>query len=236
MLPDSERFKLLDGPYRMPKCKVGGWLNCRLRGRVKVVGISDGLIQWPVVVHRLGGGRGLALMGDLVKAAGRESGQAVAHWWGVSAQTVSLWRKTLGIDQNNRGTLRLRSKWWKEGGTGYAAKPGREATFHSAERAAKISAAKRGVPRPSHEAKRLRTAFKGRTHTEEARQKMSEAARSRGAYPPAAGRPFTPEEDALLGTMTDKEVAQVTGRHVMSIAQRRIRLGIESFRKRTRGW
>jgi hypothetical protein len=39
MLP-AIRFQLLFGPYKMPRCKVGGWLNC-----------------WPMTSHTLDGGR-----------------------------------------------------------------------------------------------------------------------------------------------------------------------------------
>jgi hypothetical protein len=40
MLP-AIRFKLLFGPYKMPRCKIGGTLKCRRRGKVRVVAISD---------------------------------------------------------------------------------------------------------------------------------------------------------------------------------------------------
>ena len=39
---NADRFKLLFGPYRSPRCRVGRtWLRCAIRGNVKVVGISD---------------------------------------------------------------------------------------------------------------------------------------------------------------------------------------------------
>ena len=235
MLPDVERFRLLHGSYCPPKFKVGGWLKCRLRGRVKVFSISDSPFQWPMTCQANGGKRMPVMVGDLVKAIRQESAQAVAHWWGVTAQTVSHWRKALGVEQNNAGTTRLRSKWWTDGGTGEASRPGREATFHSPERAAKIAASRRGKPRPPKIARALRAARKGMKHTEEARQKMREARERRGYHAPN-GRPFTPEEDAILGTAPDKEVAAKVGRHVITIAVRRKRLGIPSFRKQTRGW
>jgi hypothetical protein len=28
---DSQRFQLLGGPYRMPRCRIGGHLTCKLR-------------------------------------------------------------------------------------------------------------------------------------------------------------------------------------------------------------
>lgn len=233
MLPDVERFRLLNGPYRPPRCKIGGWLECHLRGRVKVVAISDGQIQWPMTRSARGGNRTLIVCGDLVKAVRLESTQAIQYWWGVKKDTVWTWRKALGVKQNNAGTIRLRSKWWTDGGTGEASRPGREASFHSPERAAKIATSKKGKPRPPHVAELLRHGFEGKTHTAEARRQMSEARRGQHQ---GNGRAFTLEEDAILGTMTDKDAAAKLGRHVMTIVTRRRRLGIPSFRRQARGW
>ena len=55
---DAERFKLLYGPYRMPRCRVGRRLLCQVRGTVVVAGISDAPIPWPVGQR----GRDLALV------------------------------------------------------------------------------------------------------------------------------------------------------------------------------
>jgi hypothetical protein len=49
----------------------------------------------------------LIVCGDLVKAVRRESEVAVAHWWGVTAQTVRVWRKALGVPKMNEGSARL---------------------------------------------------------------------------------------------------------------------------------
>jgi hypothetical protein len=232
MLPDAERFRLLHGPYRAPKCRVGRWLKCRLRGRVKVVAISDAPIQWPMTRLPTGGPAILILCGDLMKAVRCESSLAVQHWWGVKADLVWRWRKALGVEQHTAGTMRLHSKGWTDGGTGEASRPGREAAFHSPERAAKIAAAKRGKPRPPHVAELLRSAQKGTKHTKAARRKMREAAALQG-HRKRNGRPFSVEEDALLGTKTDREVAQRTGRHFFTVVARRRRLGIKSHRKQT---
>jgi hypothetical protein len=78
MLPDAERFRLRYGPYAPPKCRIGGWLTCRLRSRVRVVAISDARIQWPMTRHVNGGNATLILCGDLVKAVRRESTTARA--------------------------------------------------------------------------------------------------------------------------------------------------------------
>jgi hypothetical protein len=73
MLPDSERYRLLNGLYRSPKCRIGGWLKCRLRGRVKVMAISDGRVQWPMTRRAGGGAPTLILCGDLVASRGRHT-------------------------------------------------------------------------------------------------------------------------------------------------------------------
>lgn len=45
-------------------------------------------------------------------------------------------------------------------------------------------------------------------------------------------QPWTPQEDALLGTMIDKKVARRLGRRPEAVAQRRRELGIPAFRAR----
>ncbi len=68
---------------------------------------------------------------------------------------------------------------------------------------------------PAHAARR------GSHHTEETRRRMSEAHKARGTWPPAAGRPWTPEEDELVLALPLKEVARRTGRSVTSVQSRR---------------
>ena len=93
-------------PYHCPRCRVGRtWLHCVIRGRVKVVGLADGPIIWPIC--RSGKGRARILTGDLVKAVRMESLVAVARLWGVSGQTVSVWRKVLNVPRFTRGTFKL---------------------------------------------------------------------------------------------------------------------------------
>jgi hypothetical protein len=106
LLHDIERYKLLFGPYRSPRCRVGKRLRCVVRGDLVVRGISDAPILWPQA-KGLGGKMHLIVCGDLVKAVRKESEIAVAYWWGVSTQTVRVWRKALGVPQVNEGTARL---------------------------------------------------------------------------------------------------------------------------------
>lgn len=73
---DAERYKLLNGPYRSPRCRLGSILFCELRGEVVFNGMSEGRIAWPTT--RKGRTRpAFILCGDLVKAVQRESATAV---------------------------------------------------------------------------------------------------------------------------------------------------------------
>jgi hypothetical protein len=184
--------------------------------------------------QRNGGKKTLILCGDLVKAVRSESARAIQHYWGVKDDTVGTWRKALGVENNNAGTRALRSRQWQIGGVGEATRPGPglEASFHSPERAAKIASAKRGKPQTPHIAEMLRRARLGIKHTAETRRKMSEAAKNQGRRI-RYGRPFTADEDALIGRMPDAEVAKQTGRHPATVWVRRMRLGIESFRRKS---
>jgi hypothetical protein len=69
------------------------------------------------------------------------------------------------------------------------------------ERSEKIAAAKRGKPRPAHVREAIGRAQVGRVITEKTRRKMSEAQKRRDAWPPAAGRPWTEAEDAVVLTL-----------------------------------
>jgi DNA-binding XRE family transcriptional regulator len=104
-------LQLLHGPYQPPSVRVGQTVTCVLRGKAKVCRWSDGLIPWPII--RVGhGGRGAyAVTPELARAVRSESSAAVAHWWGASSVTVSLWRRALGVEQFNEGTRRLWSLW-----------------------------------------------------------------------------------------------------------------------------
>ncbi len=100
---DAERFKLRYGPYRTPRFRYGSIKQCALQGDVRIIGMSDGRIPWPIAIKlgSRGAGRGFVLYADLAKAVKREAGIAVAYWWGVRRDTVSRWRKALGVGRSN---------------------------------------------------------------------------------------------------------------------------------------
>ncbi len=216
---DAERFKLLHGPYRSPRCRLGGWLVCAIRGRVPVRSISAGRIPWPQTRH----GRSrpaFILCGDLARAVRRESALAICHWWGVTAQTVTVWRKELGIGPTTEGTSQLRSALAQEPAI-TAGRMKAVAKARDPERRAKIAAARRGKPRPRHVIEAVIRAHRGKPLPEETKRKIGEAHRRRGTRPPKAGRPWTAEEDRLLAELPDAEAARRTGRTLGAVAARR---------------
>jgi hypothetical protein len=102
---DLDRYKLLYGPYQAPPCRLGKKLRCKIRGWVTFRCIKVTRIPWPqTIVHN---NRTIILTGDLVKAVRRESEIAVAYWWGVTPQTVTVWRKALGVGRATEGSTRL---------------------------------------------------------------------------------------------------------------------------------
>jgi hypothetical protein len=205
---DRDRYKLLHGPYRMPRCRIGGRLFCEERGWVTVKRISDGKIPWPQTVVRRS--RAFILCGGLVKAVRRESAIAVCHWWGVTPQTVSKWRKALGVPQVNEGTARLYRDYAPERLTEEIRKRALAAA-NGPEANAKKAAFRLG--KPAHPRARAALArYWGQSPSAETRRKMSEAHRRRGTRPPKAGQAWMPDEEQLLGRLPDREVAERIGR------------------------
>jgi hypothetical protein len=106
---DTDRFRL-SGTYRTPRVRVGRVLSCEARDCDMIVtGYTDARIPWPMGRRPRYSGRALIVFGDLARAVRTESNQAVCHWFGITPQTVSKWRKALGVGLTNAGTHRLRS-------------------------------------------------------------------------------------------------------------------------------
>ena len=174
--------ELLFGPYRAPRFGYGDAVHCEARGDAVICATTDAPIPWPV--GRRGRFRAIVVYGQLVDAVRRESAQAVAWWWGVSSQTVSAWRKALGVGAVTEGTRRLK----RDHALGPAGDAARERAFEvirdperDAPRREKIAEAKRGKPRPRHVIEAMRKGRNGKPHSEEARRKISEANRRRRA-------------------------------------------------------
>src|SRR6266705_1970420 len=105
LMTDAERFRLRFGPYEPPLADRGDWLDCEMRGALKVGTFSHGPIPWP----RRWRTASLILCGDLVRAVRKEAVQAVAWHWGVSKATVRAWRRALGVPELTAGTRKLQS-------------------------------------------------------------------------------------------------------------------------------
>jgi hypothetical protein len=146
-MEDAERFRLI-GTYRTPRFRYGQRVLCEVRGEVTICGMTDAPIPWPVGKARRGR-TSLVVYKGLLRAILRESNQAVAHWWGIDPQTVSKWRRLLGVERANEGTHRLHRDYTQEPWAVQAwAKA--HAKARDPDRRAKIAAARRGKPRPPH--------------------------------------------------------------------------------------
>jgi hypothetical protein len=233
---DAERFKLL-GAYRTPRVRVGAVLSCEARDcDVVVTAYSDGRIPWPVGRRRGSRGRGgLVVCGGLAEAVRREAGIAVAHWFGVNQNTVSLWRRALDVKRENPGTHTLRRRygaeeWFAE------VRAKAQATPWTAERRATVSArlkARRYGPQALANIRAGLRRRKYKKHPPEvrARIKAAMAARlARGEVP--NGRAWTRAEDRMVRTLPVDEAARRTGRTLTAVYKRRRKLGVHGERRR----
>jgi hypothetical protein len=153
--------KLL-GEYVTPRFDYGDVVRCARRGDVRIVGLSEAPIPWPVgqTLPR-GRGRALVLYGDLAEAVRRESAEAVMHFWGVKVNTVWLWRKVLGVGRMTEGTRALMSE--RLSPVLQRARVAAAPTWSGPQRREKLSAALRGKAKPAHVVEALRAAPASRT-------------------------------------------------------------------------
>lgn len=207
------------GSYKTPTFEYGDVVGCARRGEVRIVGLSDAPIPWPIgqTLPR-GSSRSLVLYGDLANAVRRESAEAVMHFWGVGPSTVWHWRKALGVGQYTEGTRRLKSEALSP-----VLEKAREAsrpTLNSPQRRAKLSAALRGKARPPHVIEAIRKGQLGKKHSAQTREKMSRMHRQRGTLVPGTNL-WTAEEDDLVRTLPPAEAAEATGRTLTAVYARR---------------
>src|SRR5262249_33114923 len=107
----GERTRLLGGPYRQPRLRVGQRATCLDRDTGVVgVGRSEAPIPWPL--GRPGpprrGQPSLLVDEELARAVRCESAAALSHWWGVSSRIVTRWRRSLGVSRmDSPGSVRL---------------------------------------------------------------------------------------------------------------------------------
>jgi hypothetical protein len=68
-MDDAKRFRLRFGRYRTPRFRYGAKVEDARRGRVKIVGITDAPIPWPIGMKR--GGKSPVLYGALTRGPAR---------------------------------------------------------------------------------------------------------------------------------------------------------------------
>lgn len=223
---ESTRHKLHFGPYRPPRFKVGDVVRCAVLGKVRVVAISNGRIQWPLATFKRP-----IIFGSIARAIQKESPPALAYWFGLSRWKIYRLRAALGVRGVNVGTTRLRRRYAKEP---WFAKMQNLAwaKAQDPERREKIAAARRGKPRSPEVIAALRQANLGRKLTDDQRRKMSEAHKRRGTRPPKAGKPWAAWEDDLCKTAKPSEVVEKTGRSLSAVFSRRAVLKVADGRKR----
>jgi hypothetical protein len=221
------RPKLRYGPYRTPRFRYGSVVQCEMQGSVRIVAMSNGRIPWPKGRKVGGTAHGFVLYRDLAKAVEREAGIAVAFWWGVRPDTVSRWRKALGVERSNKGSHALWSANAQEPWC-IAARRKAWAKSKTPKAIAKHAAKLRGRPPPQQVIEAARLARLGMKHTAEARQKMSETHRQLWKGRPEA---WTKAEDALVRRLPAPEVARRTGRSLAAVYNRRHELGVPDGRR-----
>jgi hypothetical protein len=219
MLRNADRFKLHFGPYRTPRFKYGALVRDGIRSEVKVVGLTDGRIPWPI--GQRGRARSLVFSGSLVRAVRTESIVSICYWWGIGRRSVYRWRKALGIPGCNPGTRRLKTKY---GGTPAYRRNLRKASSTAGDppRRAKVSAALKGRKRSEKTVQAIIAAKIGRPRSEATRRKISQTFKQLGILPPlAVGRLWSAREDELLRTLSAADVAAKTGRSRRAVYHRR---------------
>jgi hypothetical protein len=217
---DPETTRLRFGPYVPPRTRRGQCLFCELRGKVVVGDYSDGPIPWPMKRKT----RSIILCGDLVRAVQEESEVAVAHHWGVCAGTVTKWRAALEVSPITKGTRQVKS---------YAVTEAMTPAVRE-----HISGMKTGVPRQLSTAGEAR--LKAALHRPKTPRWFASMARHfaarRGVPVDPNDRPWTAQEEQLLGTQPDQEIARLLHRSPGAVTARRHLKGIEYVNPKLRPW
>lgn len=209
--------------YVTPKFKYGQIVFDDVRGEVEIVGLTDAAIPWPIGKKR--NAKSPVVYKDLTRAIRIESNATVCELWGITPQTVTKWRKALGVERMNAGTLRRYSEMITPERKAKM-QASLEPTRRDPVRIEKIRQSKIGKPRPKSVIERVRQANIGRKWTVEQRRKHLE--RRKRQYP-AAYRRWTAEEDQLILILTIREASIRTGRPRGRIRQRRRELGVKPY-------
>lgn len=187
--------------------------------------MTDAPIQWPLCVPKARGGRhSIVVYRDLLKALKLESNIAIAKAWGVTSQTVCIWRKALGV-KHTAGTIRLRQEYADEPWSVAARQKAWKGTGDP-ERRAKQSAAHKGRKKSPEYIAKMAASLRGRKLPPETREKLRTAALARGANPQTAGRRWTAAEDQAVRKLPIDAAVLATGRTADAVRARRRKLGV----------
>jgi hypothetical protein len=223
---------LHSGSYRTPRFQMGAVVEDEVRGSVRIVKMTDAPLPWPI--GKAADGRlALVVYSGLARAVRRESGIAVCRWWGASWYHVNKWRRALGVPSTNEGTYRLRLAFtqtprfrqiqnmsWATNGT--------------PERRAAQSLRQTGMKMSEQARRNNSLAHMGILNSKATRRKLSLAHKRRGTWPPAAGKPWTKDELALLRTLPAIEVFRQTDRTYSDVTSMRVLLGLTAAKRATR--
>jgi hypothetical protein len=94
------RTELLHAPFTPPALQRGARTICLFRDcEVIVTSWSDARLPWQRCrpAWAKGGGSGLLVTDELVRAVKSESSLALQHWFGIKPETVWRWRKAFGV-------------------------------------------------------------------------------------------------------------------------------------------
>lgn len=217
---DSDRFKLRFGPYLMPMFKYGQVVFCEVRGEVTIVGLTDAKIPWPM--GKRGHTKTFVVFAGLADAVRKEANLAVSHWFGLTPQTVTKWRKALDVPPITLGTEALMRDHVTPKRK-RAMRKARGPSYRDPERNEKIRQARLGKPRPKRVIAALRKSHIGSKWTPEQRQKVRETRKRKN---PRSYDPWTAEEDEMVRTMPILKVAELTGRPHVVVERSRVELGV----------
>jgi len=214
------KFKL-HGRYRAPRFRIGSKVNCEVRGELRIVGVTDAPIPWPLRVGARGGPKSLVVYRDLVRAVQRESVYALCHWFGVNYQTVTKWRKALGVPQRNEGTRRL---WEANAAASYFWRGVKAGAAKAADplRRARLATSHRGKRHSRETIEKVRQGILGHKHSAATRRTLVEAwNRRRLRKRKPAGGSWKAWEDTLIGSVSIREAMRWTGRTRSAVLWRR---------------
>jgi hypothetical protein len=110
---DSDRHRLLHGPYTPPPLQCGDRTFCLYRDAEAVVtGWTNARIRWPKCrALSCRGGSGLLVTEELQRAVLSESAEALTYWFGVGSHAVWSWRKAFDIPRHGAGGSQRIPTW-----------------------------------------------------------------------------------------------------------------------------